>query len=323
MINLKKILVGLICVFLLFQTFLANQADKENWKELYDLSFDHVRNGEYDQAIKCLEKAREIEPNNPVIYWRLTFVFGFKVEYGRNSKEDIKKLKEMFSQVFNNGIVLCDSNSINPEILFYLGGLYGNRVLFKQALRQKGRSTLKDMGESRKHLRKIKQTEDFYYEARSYLGIFNYWPIVMSGIQKVVVMGAGYKWDLKQGFQQIKDSINYGKYGDDIEFLYRGILQNIIKKGKSEHRIPETIELTQDLLKKYPRNLKLKLDLIDLHEKKGDLIKAKEMGDEFYQELLLLLKNNECFEIFYIKYLYSRLAGIRSEIKRDIEKKEK
>ena len=321
MINLKNILVGLICIFLLFQTFLANQADKENWKEFYDLSFDHVRNGEYDQAIKCLEKAREVEFNNPAIYWRLSYVFGFQVEYGRNSEKGIKKLKEMFNQAFNRGVTLCNPDSTNPEILFYLGGLYGNRVLFKQALRQK-KSALKDIEESRKYLRKIKETEDFYDEARGYLGLFNYWPIVMSTIQKLVVSGV-YKWDLKQGLQQIKDSINYGKYGDDIKLIYKGMLQGMINKDKFEHRIPETIELTQNLLKKYSRNLKLKLDLVVLYQRKGDLIKAKEMGEELFQELLLLLEDSECFEISRTKYIYNRLAGIRSKIKRDIEEKKK
>lgn len=275
MINLKKIFIALICIFLLFHAVSASQLisipwwllkeiNKEDWQEFYNQSFDYFYNGEYDEAIQCLEKARELNPDNLAIYWRLTYVFGFEAEYGKNSEKDIKELEKMFNQAFSKGMALCNPNSINPEILFYMGGLYGNRVLLKQALGQK-KSALEDIGESRKYLREIKkeikETQDFYDEARGYLGIFNYWPIVMSTIQKIVFGGTGYKWNLKQGLQQIKDSINYGKYGDDIELIYRGILQGMINKGKFEDRIPEAIELTEDLLKKYPRNSLLKENL--------------------------------------------------------------
>lgn len=277
---MKKFFITLICISFLFQTVsvgqiipvrwrLFEELNKENWQEFYNQSFDYLYNVEYDKAIECLEKARELNPTNPAIYWRLTCVLWWKVqeeqELGWISEESV----EMFNEAFNKGVAICESDSANnPEFLFYLGGLYGNRAFFRQALGQGHLSSLSDIKKSCKYLEKIKKTEDFYYEACGYLGIFNYGAIIIPwGLRFLADKFLGYKWDKKQGLRQIKDSMEYGRYSDDIKFLYNGILRMMIEKGKFEDRISEAIELTKDLSKRYPRNWRLKLDLMELRKK--------------------------------------------------------
>ncbi len=236
------------------------------WQQFYNQSFDYLYNGEYNEAIECLEKAKKLNPDNPLICLRLTFAFWLKAEYGKNSKKDIEKLKEMFDEEFNKGVALCNLDTFNPENLFYLGGLYGNRVFFKQAVGQRNSSMKDDTEKSREYLMKIKDTEDFYYEASGYLGIFNYGPVLMSGIQKFIVKRFGYKWDEALGLAQIKDAINYSRYSDDIKFLYKRILMDLMKKKKHQDRIQEAIDLVNDLVARYPRNSILKNDLKILEE---------------------------------------------------------
>lgn len=256
---MKKTLIP-ACLVLLILIFVI----QNNWQEFYNQSFDYLYNWECDKAIKCLEMARELEPDNPIIYWRLTFALWSKAQYGKKSKKDIEELKKMFEAAFNKGVALCDPNSVNPEILFYLGGLYGNRVLFKQAIDEQNTSLLGDVKNCREYLKQIKATDRFYYEARGYLGIFNYGPVLMSGFKKFIVKAAGYKWDEKLGLEQIKDAIAHSTHSDDIKFLYMGIFMELIKKKEYHDNIQEAIDLVEGLATKYPRNPFLKQDLESL-----------------------------------------------------------
>lgn len=251
---LKKKFI-LIYLLLFIQSSFTSQ---NNWEKFYNQSFDYLFNYEFDKAVDALNKARKLNLYNPSIYWRLTFVFWFKAEYGKNSK---KKLKEMFDEIFSKGVALCDSNSTDPEILFYLGGLYGNRVFFKQAIGQRNKSMLDDTNKSREYLRKIKKTEDFYYEACGYLGVFNYGPILMSGFQKWFVRKTSYKWDEDKGLEQLKKAMKDSRFADDTKFLYKGILVELARKKKYRNKAQEAISLIKSLIKKYPRNSVLKEDL--------------------------------------------------------------
>jgi len=320
---LRKILISISWIFIFFLPIKLSAVGQENdWQKFYNQSFEYFYNWQFNKAIECLEKARELNPNSPAIYWRLTYVLGFEAnERIRISKKERQELEEAFNEIFNKGIAFCDSRSTNSETLFYLGGLYGNRVFFKQAIGQGNLSMLSDVGKAQEYLGKIKETDDFYYEARGYLGLLNCSPIIMSAVQRMAIKAAGYKWDEELGLQQIKDAMRNSRYGDDIKDVYRGTLQTMIKKDKFKERIPEAIELAKDLLKKYPNHLKSKLDLIIFYWKKGELVKANEMGDKLCQELSSLLEDPKFSKSPHIKCLYIRLAEIHSQIKRDIEKK--
>lgn len=321
---MRKILVSISLIFIFFLPIKLSAAGQENdWQKFYNQSFEYFYNWQFNKAIECLEKARELNPGNPAIYWRLTYVLGFEAnERTRISKKERKELEEAFNKIFNKGIALCDSSSTNSETLFYFGGLYGNRVFFKQAIGQGNLSMLSDVEKAQEHLGKIKETEDFYYEARGYLGLLNCGPIIMSAIQRMAVKAAGCKWNKELGLQQIKDAMRNSRYSDDIKDVYRGTLQTMIEKNKFKDRISEAIELAEDLLKKYPNNLKSKLDLVILYWKKGELVKANEMGYKLCKELLLFQKDPRFSKSPHIKCLYVKLAGIRSRIKEELKNKE-
>lgn len=259
---MRKILISILLIFIFFVFIKLSPVDQESdWQEYFNQSFDYFYNGEYDVALRCLEKAQELNPGSPLIHWRLTYALWLKIDCDRAAGKDIDDLKAMFYHVFDQGIALCNFSAMNTESLFYLGGLYANRVLFKQAIGERNKSILKDTEKSREYLAQIKKTEGFYYEACGYLGIFNYGSVLMSGIQKFIVKRFGHKWDEKLGLEQIKDAIKYSRYADDIKFLYKDILMNLVEKNKYRDRIQETIDLVDDLAARYPRNSILKNDL--------------------------------------------------------------
>lgn len=266
---MKKIFI-LICLLLFVQTMFG----QSGWKKFYDESFDYFYNAEYDKAIECLEEALALDPTQPAIYWRLTYIIWFPISEAENKipNQERDELEKLFNNLFDKGVKICENlltvDSANVEALFYLGGLYGNRVFFKQAVGQRNKSMLDDTNKSREYLRKIKKTKNFYYEACGYLGMFNYGPILMSGFQKWLVRRAGCKWDEDKGLLQTKDAIKNSRYGDDIKFLYKGILMGLVIEKKRRNKIPEALYLVEELIKKYPRNSILKEELKTLKDLK-------------------------------------------------------
>lgn len=260
---MKRIFI-LICILLFVHSVFAGQ---NSWKKFYDESFDYFYNGEYERAVEYLERALRLNPNQPEIYWRLTYILWFPISEIENriSNQERKKVEKLFNDLFNRGVKICENllvvDKTNTKILFCLGGLYGNRAFFKQAIGQRNLSLLKDVEKCREYLGKIKKTDSFYYEALGYLGIFNYGPVLMSGLQKWFAKRTGYDWDEDKGLLQIKDAIKYSKYSDDTRVLYKGILMGLVIKKKQKNKIPETLYLVEELIKKYPRNLLLKEDL--------------------------------------------------------------
>lgn len=254
-------------IFLSTRLIFTNHNDE--WEKFYNESFDYFYNGEYEKAIEYLEKARKSNSDNPAIYWRLTFILWVKTEQDKEIGKDINGLEETFYQAFNKGIAICDPKSTDSEILFYLGGLYANRALFKKAIGQKNKPMLEDIKKAREYLKKIKNTDNFYYEAGGCLGIFNYGPVLMSGIQKFLVKRFGYQWDESKGLQQLKNAMKYSRYSDDIKFLYKEILMELIEERGCLERIQEAIDLVRDLAERYPRNPFLKKDLEKLKEFKN------------------------------------------------------
>jgi len=249
---MKKILAGffVLCFCNLF--FLTPQ---DSWKDFYNQSFHYLYNCEYDKAFEYLNKARELNPTNPLIYWRLTCVVCFELLYEQGlDRSATDKLKDLFVQAFNTGIELCSSDNSSPEMLFCLGGLYGNFAIARLAIGEGSKSMLSNVKECRQYLEKIKDIDNFYYDACGYLGIFNYTPMLMSWLEKRAAQLAGYKGNEEKGLEQIKNAVEYSRYGDDTKFLYLRILMELVKNKKHKDKIQEAIDLINELIKKYPNN---------------------------------------------------------------------
>lgn len=331
---MKKIVI-LICFLLFVQLTFANQ--EKSWQEFYNQSFGYFYNFEYEKSIEVLERALELDPSQSAIYWRLSFVLWFKAQRDYHYGRDIEDLKIRFDEITDKGMEICrkplKSDPNNPEIRFYLGALYSQRGEFIATTRSQFQATLKvseikgNIEKSNKELalivvpkiifnlffRSHQWTPPFYYESLGYLGLHSYGTVV---IPKSARKFINKREEL--GLEQIKNAMKYSKYSDDVKETYRGILQIKIGDNKFRDRISEAIELTEDLLKKYPGNLNLKIDLVALYWKKGELVKAEKMGRELHQEIS---KHPDYDKFDYLRDLYRKLAGIRSGIQRDTKNK--
>lgn len=319
------------------QSTFASQ--EKSWQEFYDQSFGYFYNFEYEKSIGVLEGALELDPGQSAIYWRLSFVLWFKAQRDYHYGRDIEDLKIRFNEITDKGIEICKkllkSDPNNPEIRFYLGALYSHGGRFIATTRSQFQAGLKlseikgNIEKSDKELALIvvpniifnlffrfhRWTVPFHYESLGYLGLHNYGTVVIPKSFRAFI---NKREEL--GLEQIKDAMKYSKYSDDVKEMYRGILQiKIVEDNKFKDRIPEAIELTKDLLEKYPGNLNLKIDLVALYWKKGELVRAEKMGRELQQEIS---KHPDYNKFDYMRDLYRKLATkIRSGIRRDVENK--
>lgn len=168
-------------------------------------------------------------------------------------------------------------------------------------------------------LRKINPAAPFYYEALGYLGLYNYGIVVTPGAFKGKIKEDKNlsNEEIEQwGYEELQKAIENSRYSDDSILMYRGILQTKIQDNEFKNRILEAIKLTEDFLKRYPRNLSLKVDLVVLYWKNGWLVEAKEMGEKLCNEIL---EHSDYPKLPYTCYLSYKLKDeILPEIEKDL-----
>lgn len=314
--------------------------EEKDWKFYYEKSFDYFYNFEYEQALECLEKAKELNPDHPAIYWRLAYIIWFRdaliqkthlgelyLPRSKDSSSEFKgdkrylKPSDEFYQIIRKGIEKCGiwlrnnlmDNQKKVEGLFYLGALKAVQVGCEiEMKRGKGvgdwikiRDTIRN---SRENLKDVLNKESSWkYEAYLYLGTFNYTPAICSWKQRLAMIAGFYQWDVVRGLEQLSESVA-NSTRDDARFYWLYILM-------FEERNLEALELAGILLKKYPNNIALKGYLVYLCRELKCYDKALELGKEALLEMGSL-------SLFYTKPVENSIRLILWRIKNiDMQKK--
>jgi tetratricopeptide (TPR) repeat protein len=260
--------------------------------------FDHFYNLEYDRAIADFEKAIAQNPNSPDLHNHLAQTIVFREMYrdgaleselvsGTNSFLRRPKLnpapetEKRFLDEIGKAMALSEARlAKNPNdtgAMYALGISYGLRSDYYWVVKKAWRDSLKDATAARRLHNRITDLEPNNVDARLVQGLDDY--IVGSLPWGWRMMGflVGIHGDREKGIRTVQDVARNGQLNRvDAEFFLGALYRR-------ENQPRQAIPLVADLIRRFPRNFLLRLELSQMYSVAGDETHALDAAEEVAQ----------------------------------------
>ena len=260
--------------------------------------FNHFYNLEYDQAIADFEKAIAQSPNSPDLHNHLAQTIVFQEMYrngaleselvsGSNSFLRRPKLnpapetEKRFLDEIGEAMALSQARlAKNPNdtgAMYALGISYGLRSDYFWVVKKSWRDSLKDATAARRLHNRITELEPGNVDARLVQGLHDY--IVGSLPWGWRMMGflVGIHGDREKGIRTVQDVARNGTLDRiDAEIFLCALYR---RENLSRLAVP----LVEDLIRRFPRNYLLRLELSQMYSMAGDKTHALEAAEQVAQ----------------------------------------
>jgi tetratricopeptide (TPR) repeat protein len=257
--------------------------------------FDHFYNLEYDQAIADFETAIARNPNSPDLHNHLAQTIVFREMYrdgaleselvsGANSflrrprMNPAPETEKRFLDEIGKAMALSEARlAKNPNdtgALYALGISYGVRSDYNWVVKKAWRDSLKDATAARRLHNRITELEPNNVDARLVQGLHDY--IVGSLPWGWRMMGflVGVHGDREKGIRTVQDVARNGQLDRvDAEIFLCALYRR-------ENQPRQAIPLVGDLIRRFPRNFLLRLELSQMYSMAGDKPHALEAAEE-------------------------------------------
>ena len=257
--------------------------------------FDHFYNLEYDQAIADFETAIARNPNSPDLHNHLAQPIVFREMYrdgaleselvsGANSflrrprMNPAPETEKRFLDEIGKAMALSEARlAKNPNdtgALYALGISYGVRSDYNWVVKKAWRDSLKDATAARRLHNRITELEPNNVDARLVQGLHDY--IVGSLPWGWRMMGflVGVHGDREKGIRTVQDVATNGRFNRVDAEIFLGALY------RRENQPRQAIPLIGDLIRRFPRNFLLRLELSQMYSMAGDKPHALEAAEE-------------------------------------------
>lgn len=281
---MRTLLLGLL-------TVAAYAADAS----LVDQGFAHFYNLEYDQAIAIFRRAIAQDPKSPDLHNHLAQTLVFREMFrngaleselvsGNNSFLRRPKLnpspeieKEFLDEV---GRAMSLSNArlqANPNdtaAMYALGIAYGLRCNYYWLVKKAWRDSLRDATQARKLHNRITELEPNNVDARLVQGLHDYIVGSLPLVYRMLGFLAGIRGDKEKGIRTVQEVAAKGKLNRvDAEVFLCALYRR-------ENHPARAIPLVEDLVRRFPRNFLLRLELSQMYSMAGDGKRALAVVDE-------------------------------------------
>jgi tetratricopeptide (TPR) repeat protein len=260
--------------------------------------FNHFYNLEYDQAIADFEKAIARNPNSPDLHNHLAQTIVFREMYrdgaleselvsGANSflrrpklnpaPETEKRLVDEIAKAMALSEARLKKNPNDTGAMYALGISYGLRSNYCWVVKKAWYDSLKDATAARRLHNRITELEPDNVDARLVPGLDDYivgslpWEWRMLGFL-VRIHG-----DREKGIRTVQEVARNGKLNRVDAEIFLGALY------RRENQPRQAIPLVADLIRKFPRNFLLRLELSQMYSMAGDKTGALEAAEEVAQ----------------------------------------
>ena len=279
------IVISLVCVLLAAAPQLA--AQNAPVKEGYD----HFYNLEYDQAMADFEKAIADRPDDPELHNHLAQAIVFKEMYrngaleselvsGTNSFLRRPKLnpapetEKRFLDEVSRAMSLCDArlkkNANDTGAMYALGIAYGLRSNYYWVVKKSWRESLRDATAARRLHNRITELEPKNVDARLVEGLHDYIVGSLPWTYRMFGFLVGIRGDKELGIKIVQDVARNGDQNKvDAEIFLCALYRR-------ENQASRAVPLVEDLIRRFPRNYLLRLELSQMYSMSNDKLHALE-----------------------------------------------
>ena len=257
--------------------------------------FIHFYNLEYDEAIQVFRRAIAAHPDSPDLHNHLAQCLVFRemfrngaleseVVSGSNSFLRRPKLnptpeieREFLDEVARAMALAQDRLKRNPNdtaAMYALGISYGLRSNYYWIVKKSWRDSLHDATNARKLHNRISELEPNNVDARLVQGLHDYIVGSLPLMWRMLGFLAGIHGDKEKGIQTVQDVARNGRLNKVDAEIFLGALY------RRENQPKLAIPLILDLIRRFPRNFLLRLELSQMYSVAGDGVKALETVDE-------------------------------------------
>jgi tetratricopeptide (TPR) repeat protein len=254
-------------------------------QSLVDAGFADFYNLDYEQAIALFEKAIAGNPGQPDLHNHLAQTLIFREMYrdgaleselvsGNNSflrRAKLNPTPEIEKRILDEiakAMALADArlkqNPRDTAAMYASGIAYGLRANYFWVVKKAWRDSLKDATTARKLHNRVSELEPNNVDARLVQGLHDYVVGSLPWTYKMLGFLVGIRGDKQKGIHTVQDVARNGKQ-DRVEAevflcaLYR-------RENLSSLAVP----LVQDLIRRYPRNYLLRMELGQMYSQAGD-----------------------------------------------------
>lgn len=251
--------------------------------------FDHFYNLEFDQAVATFLQATQQHPDNPLYYNHLAQAVLYRemlrsgaleseLVTGNNpflrrsklkvSQEDQQRFESSIAKSLELTARALARNPDDANALYVEGVAYGLRGNFNFLVRKAWSDALKDATAARKAHDRLTRLRPDMIDARLVEGVHDYVVGSLPWTYKMLGFLIGFRGDKVGGIRTLELVAQKGvKNRNDAKILL-GVVY------RREREPAKAVALIKDLLKDYPRNYLLRLELVQMYADLGDKDKA-------------------------------------------------
>jgi tetratricopeptide (TPR) repeat protein len=260
--------------------------------------FDHFYNLEYEQAIADFEKALEQSPDSPDLHNYLAESIVFREMYrdgaleselvsGNNSflrrpklnpaPETEKRLLAEIGKAMALSEARLAKNPNDTAAMYALGISYGIRSNYYWVVKKAWHDSLKDATAARRLHNRISELEPNNVDARLVQGLDDYIVGSLPWQWRMLGFLVGIHGDREKGIATVKEVARNGRLNRIDAEIFLGALY------RRENQPRQAIPLVGDLIRQFPRNFLLRLELSQMYSMAGDKTHALDAAEEVAQ----------------------------------------
>jgi tetratricopeptide (TPR) repeat protein len=257
--------------------------------------FDHFYNLEYDQALADFRQAIAQQPGSPDLHNHLAQTLVFREMFrdgaleselvsGNNAFLRRPKLNPApevereflgeIAQAMSLSQAPLKKNPNDTGALYALGISYGLRADYYWVVKKAWRQSLSDATAARRLHNRITELEPGNVDARLVEGLHDYIVGSLPLTYRMLGFLAGIRGDKEKGIRTVQDVAQNGKNNRIDAQIFLCALY------RRENQPLRAVPLVQDLIRKFPRNFLLRLELSQMYSLAGDERHALEAVEE-------------------------------------------
>ena len=256
---------------------------------LVNEGFDHFYNLEYEEALADFGQAVVQNPDAPELhnYLAETLVFREMFRDGALESELVSgensflrrpnlnptaETEQRLLRELTRAMVLSNArlrqNPRDTSALYALGISYGIRANYYWVVKKAWRDSLSDAASARRLHNRITELDPGNVDARLVQGLHDYIVGSLPLVYRMLGMLAGVRGDKEKGIRTIQYVASNGRLNNADAEIFLGALY------RRENRPRDAIPLIEDLIRHFPRNFLVRLELSQMYSLAGDGTRA-------------------------------------------------